>query len=119
MSNAVIDAVVGFLFFGMALVGVTLILLPLGAQRRTERRLAEQAGSEGVAIITHIHVRENYVRLFIFAVFLSFGPIQLIPHDRYDLVWWIGTLLALSIEGAMLWAILAGRRDARKALRQP
>lgn len=117
--NAIIDAIVGLLFFGMAIAGATLILLPLGNQRRTERRLADQKGSESVAIVTHIHVRENYVRLWIFGVFLSFGPLQLIPHERYDLYWWVGTLLALSVETSMLWAILAARRDTRKALGVP
>ena len=110
-----IDALVGLLFFGMAAAGVTLILLPLPAQRQAEKVLTTRPGFEGVAIVTHIRVRENYVRLWIFGVFLSFGPIQIIPHERYDLVWWIGTVLALSIEVAMIGAILAGRRDAHKA----
>lgn len=112
-----IDQVLSWLFFGLAGVVIGLVVARLRPQLRARRRLETQPGYEGPAIIARTRTREKLVYLWISGVIMVFGGLQIVPHERHDLVGWVGTLAAMSIPTRMILAILAGDRDSEEAVR--
>jgi hypothetical protein len=111
-----IDTILSWGFFGLAGIVIALVLVRLRPQRRALKRMESLPHYAGPAIAARIRIRERFVYLWIAGVFIVFGILQVIPHERHDLVGWLGTIAAFSIPVRMIWAILEADRDTDEAM---
>lgn len=116
MTNELVDALISLGFFALAGVVTVMVLIRLAPQRRAQRSLESKPGMEGPAIAARPRIRERLVYLWICGVFVVFGVLQLIPHERYGVLWALGVLAAYSMMVRMLLAIRAGDKDAEEAV---
>lgn len=112
-----VDTVLSWVFFLLAGVVIVLVLVRLRPQQKARRELESQKGMEGPAIAVRTRIRERFVYLWIAGVIVVLGGLQVLPHQRFDGWWWIGTVCVLSVPVRMILAILAADRDTEEALR--
>lgn len=111
-----IDLWVAFVIFLIALAGLGITSRKLRISTKVLRLLDRTPGSDpGVRIMTVGHIRADWIRLYIHAVFIFTGIIQIIPHQRYDVWWWIGLTSVLTMQLLLIYSSIAAGKDASRA----